>query len=1826
MLTIADALRSLVFEGNFEETKHPRGHEGNRGQFTHKGQGQEGPAPEQPAGQAKPSGDKAAPKAAAGAAPADAPAAQPAAPDAAKPVLRQEPNQPFNAEYWLSMPPFPDRNKAWKALPDRERDRLADPVNTVPARMTEHLDDLPEQPNTGNLKADVATRMSQFQDRIAGPSLEKMTAVMDTYQQVLGEAGIDPEKSREVVMMATDLLAAQEMESMTRQLGDHGIHHIAGNIDVADRILQALPNGASPQDRVLSHTACLFHDAGYMATPSRNCLDEGHQRWGTQFYQAHVADKVTALLGRQEAGAIEHLILTHDATNIDWTNDAVGTAVRIADNVALFHPDKLPGVFRYAPENIGVLTQLAAKQIDVPTAHAQMRANVEKANVPERVKDLLMSAVKEVNQGSGGFTLGMLGGKVGAIGFEGESLRIDLEADPQATELHKIGDFGQAQFAKFAKTYGIDPEVFKKTLEFELRDKAGNTLLKTRMTRKAIEALIRMLKQGGGYWRPDAGGRMVYETAAGADVLIGGDWDEDKHPRGEAGRFARKGTEGGKSEDELEAQALFDAHVKSTRGKPVYGLADFLDVIKRQTPAETKPAPSVPAAVPSPVATPPIPASQLPSAPPLPAGVSQAGDPRLNTVKPETGKVAWTTNGESGRLQAVQLSGKDGDFDGREIWKWTWLDGPDAGTTDSGYGRTFYEPAVEPAPTGNIDDYLDATKYSTRQAYVDAETERLRGILPDDDESTLRAQAEMWATERWKPAPEPGKFSVDDPVMVGDKQYSFRGTVDHMGQKLAVVAGPGVGQMSVPIENVRHVGEKEPVTKEPWQMTKDEHRDNHPGLKAATKKRDAAQAAIGAGRWGETRRFAGRSSGLRLDRLESAKERWRREFDLADTAHRKSVEDAVKIGKPVPKEVLKEYPDLAAQSENRKDEGKPDTGGPQTETKAFKAWFGDSKVVGGDGKPLRVYHGTSKTFTEFGGDGARDALAAIGWHFFSDNPEFAGKFVGGDEPLDFEPAKEKEKPVKAPDTTVNASVAKEDGSGEERQQMPAWSTKTPGLVIRRLTDDGDHYMVLHAESGLAVGGSTFKQCQKLAKELGALKVDWTKGLDVVTKLPAETRSAIHDATSKAADAGERERRKASFAKMPQIDPMTLQWKSSATSVGSQVLPVFLRMEKPIDLRSLGIRPQNPDKLIAALKEHGIEMTIRDMPFSGRRPYQMLNDASVAEKILAQARAKGYDGIIFKDYYDAKLKGDSYIVFDGAQVKSATGNKGTFDSSSKNIGEGEWKVGPCGRPVFEARQPLRGDREDPEWEAHQAKQAQAKPAAPADAAPQAGDPEWDEGKHPRGEGGKFAKVAVHGVQSEVKPDGDGWQFRPEGRANWRKASPQTAQKIQQKVSQGKEGTGEQPAGAAPEGAPAPGKKPAGGKQDWQLTRREIEKRMNSSPEWQNASVEDRMKLVYNAAGEHHQQVKDAVKAGQTVPPEVLKDYPDLQKLAASGGKTEPVKPMGGTDAAQSFAPNPTGQPAPQKPANPKTEPHGIAKAAIQHEDKRREAAKRAVDKARAADKAGKRYTAKTGGGDVHLPDAQPVKLRGLEDVEFVAHKTLGMGTNVSPAQMERAYTVSDAKSGMAIAFGKSAQDAVQNAERTIQRRGVQAVRQKLASVHGAPAGEAPGAAPQTKPPAGAAPAQQQVPQQTPAAQPTAAPKSQWFASMGDNAKEDIFKHMREIGEKVNQARERASKLQPAQGTIGVGSADFDENLRAEALSSFLRVLQRGGTPDEAAAQAKKDARAQIKSWNERGSKGRVKMGGAHELDRWEGSADHYIDDALREMHTVERRHRASGKAA
>lgn len=75
---------------------------------------------------------------------------------------------------------------------------------------------------------------------------------------------------------------------------------------------------------------------------------------------------------------------------------------------------------------------------------------------------------------------------------------------------------------------------------------------------------------------------------------------------------------------------------------------------------------------------------------------------------------------------------------------------------------------------------------------------------------------------------------------------------------------------------------------------------------------------------------------------------------------------------------------------------------PPVESEAFKNWFGDSKVVDGNGEPLVVYHGTGARFTEFEhrGDSRTGAALGIGFYFATDRSVASGYERGEGQVMD----------------------------------------------------------------------------------------------------------------------------------------------------------------------------------------------------------------------------------------------------------------------------------------------------------------------------------------------------------------------------------------------------------------------------------------------------------------------------------------------------------------------------------------------------------------------------------------------------------------------------------------------------------------------------------------------------------------------------------------------------------------------------------------------------------------------------------------------------------
>lgn len=94
---------------------------------------------------------------------------------------------------------------------------------------------------------------------------------------------------------------------------------------------------------------------------------------------------------------------------------------------------------------------------------------------------------------------------------------------------------------------------------------------------------------------------------------------------------------------------------------------------------------------------------------------------------------------------------------------------------------------------------------------------------------------------------------------------------------------------------------------------------------------------------------------------------------------------------------------------------------------------------------------------------------------------------------------------------------------------------------------------------------------------------------------------------------------------------------------------------------------------------------------------------------------------------------------------------------------------------------------------------------------------------------------------------------------------------------------------------------------------------------------------------------------------------------------------------------------------------------------------------------------------------------------------------------------------------------------------------------------------------------------------------WYNDIGPEKREKLFAAMRALDSEAQRQYEKAKKLTPPSGTIGVGGADFEELLKAEVISSYLRPLRNGKTPAEALANAEKDRTEFVKKFNQKRGK-------------------------------------------
>lgn len=194
----------------------------------------------------------------------------------------------------------------------------------------------------------------------------------------------------------------------------------------------------------------------------------------------------------------------------------------------------------------------------------------------------------------------------------------------------------------------------------------------------------------------------------------------------------------------------------------------------------------------------------------------------------------------------------------------------------------------------------------------------------------------------------------------------------------------------------------------------------------------------------------------------------------------------------------------------------------QTETLQFKEWFGKSKVVDEEGKPLVVYHGSTADFTEFSYKFVnRNGQADGRGFYFTDNRSFAEGYQNKDGKL-FEVYLSIQKPLNPDKLTITKAELRKildaiDPSGdymanyaEDDRGYPgaAWRAKALNSTVNAIYDSSENNADILAELYSSFGGGeVLAEVRKVSGYDGFIKKDQNGNMIYIAFEPGQIKSA-----------------------------------------------------------------------------------------------------------------------------------------------------------------------------------------------------------------------------------------------------------------------------------------------------------------------------------------------------------------------------------------------------------------------------------------------------------------------------------------------------------------------------------------------------------------------------------------------------------------------------------------------------------------------------------------------------------------------------------------------
>lgn len=326
-------------------------------------------------------------------------------------------------------------------------------------------------------------------------------------------------------------------------------------------------------------------------------------------------------------------------------------------------------------------------------------------------------------------------------------------------------------------------------------------------------------------------------------------------------------------------------------------------------------------------------------------------------------------------------------------------------------------------------------------------------------------------------------------------------------------------------------------------------------------------------------------------------------------------------------------------------------------SRKFRRWFGDSKVVDEQGKPKVVYHGTARP-DRVGTRFRKDRATSGPMSFFTDDPEIASGYATGKNDTSVDGHGSYSEWFKITDKNgrvqtldriwaylprdVRASVR------DKYRRVTVKDSEDGGTIPAMTLPDGDSAVAGNQHWDYTMErearGNPIKAMQSVWLDSGNLFGEERLFKDLLVEAGVPRESIKFD------------------------DP-------NATSPG--VIPVYLSIQNPLDTSNV------PDEVKRAIadasesvdtprQEYGADMWDKNLRDPDLWVDELMNDSvhvwtSIPDWVSDTLRGMGYDGI--SDLGGKNNDGSEHrvwIPFEENQVKSAVGNSGEFDPENPDI--------------------------------------------------------------------------------------------------------------------------------------------------------------------------------------------------------------------------------------------------------------------------------------------------------------------------------------------------------------------------------------------------------------------------------------------------------------------------------------------------------------------------------------------------------------------------------